>query len=252
MDQPLVTIITPSFNQAAFIEKTISSVMNQDVKGVQHIIMDGGSTDGTVDILRRNPHLQWFSEKDGGQGDAVNKGLKLAKGKIIGWINSDDYYFENILGAVANAFEDEQVMWLVGNLVEVDHVRNCTRHVKSPLPSYDALVENPDIVKQPATFFRRSFLEEVGALDPGLHMVMDYELWLRLSRKSTPYMLDRDLANFVIHKNQKTSTKNIVRQMKEIKKVLLAEGVSKRIISGIMWRKRKSLLKRYIKDLIGA
>ena len=90
--QPLVSVVTPSFNQAAFIEETIQSVLKQDYPHIEHIVVDGGSTDGTVDILQRYPHLRWISEPDCGQSDALNKGFAMARGEILGWLNSDDTY----------------------------------------------------------------------------------------------------------------------------------------------------------------
>ena len=99
-----ISIITPSFNQARFIEQTILSVLRQDYPCVEHIVVDGGSTDGTIDIMRRYPHLIWSSEADNGQADALNKGLSKATGDIIGWINSDDYYADNIFAEVEGSF----------------------------------------------------------------------------------------------------------------------------------------------------
>ncbi len=100
----LVSIITPSFNQAQFIEQTIKSVQNQDYKNIEHIIIDGGSTDGTIDILKKYSGIKWISEKDNGQSDAINKGFSTANGEILAWLNSDDYYDENIITKVVEYF----------------------------------------------------------------------------------------------------------------------------------------------------
>src|ERR1700679_4321961 len=117
--ESMITIITPSYNQAAYIEQTIQSVLRQDYARGEHIVMHGGSTDGTVDILNRYPHLIWRSEKDRGQADALNKGLALAKGDIIGWINSDDYYQEDIFSSVVEHFQTTGASWLVGRQADV-------------------------------------------------------------------------------------------------------------------------------------
>jgi glycosyltransferase involved in cell wall biosynthesis len=116
---PLISIITPSFNQGAYIEQTILSVLHQDYGHVEHIVVDGGSTDATLDVLRRYPHLKWVSEKDRGQADALNKGLALAKGDIIGWVNSDDYYQDNIFGSVVGHFRATSMMGRKPSFVQV-------------------------------------------------------------------------------------------------------------------------------------
>src|ERR1700691_3409482 len=105
ISDPMISIITPSFNQGAYMEQTIQSVLNQHCGRVEHIVVDGGSADDTVDILKKYPHLIWVSEKDRGQADALTKGLALAKGDIIGWVNSDDYYQDNIFAAVVSHFQ---------------------------------------------------------------------------------------------------------------------------------------------------
>src|SRR5688572_1037654 len=97
---PLVSIVTPSLNQGRYLDEAIRSVQGQDYPRLEHVVVDGGSTDETLDVLRRHPHLRWVSEPDGGQSDAVNKGFRLARGEIFGWLNADDYYLP---GAVAAA-----------------------------------------------------------------------------------------------------------------------------------------------------
>ena len=111
-----LSILTPSYNQGDFIEKNINSVMNQDWDDIEHIILDGGSTDNTLSILKKYPHLKWVSEPDEGQADALNKGLQMASGDIVGWINSDDYYEANIFREVITIFENEPVKWVIGNI----------------------------------------------------------------------------------------------------------------------------------------
>jgi glycosyltransferase involved in cell wall biosynthesis len=222
--RPLVSIITPSFNQAAFVEQTILSVVNQRGVNIEHIVVDGKSTDGTVDILRRYPHLNWISEADRGQTDALNKGLARASGEIVGWINSDDYYVDNILSDVAQAFRDPGTQWVVGNLTFVYEATGEHIETHSPPINLAALLADPDIVRQQPTFFRRDFLMHAGGWDPRYHMIMDYELWVRLARISTPRMIDANWAYFRIHDAQKTSRGNLLRQLRELVQVMRREG----------------------------
>lgn len=197
------SIITPSYNQGSFIEQTILSVVNQPGIEKEHIVMDGGSNDETVAVLKKYPHLKWVSEKDKGQADALSKGIKLATGDIVGWINSDDYYEQGIFESVAKHFEDPKVMWVIGNLSYVyDDTQEVIADV-SPQVTYQRLVSDPDIIRQPPTFFRREFLLRVGGWNPDYFLVMDYDLWLRLAKEYTPKMVDETWAYFRMHALQK-------------------------------------------------
>ena len=175
-----VSIITPSYNQAQYIEQNIQAVARQGSAEVEHIVVDGGSTDGTVDILKKHSHIIWVSEADGGQADALNKGLAKASGEIIGWLNSDDLYVEGILPEVVDEFRSSSVQWVIGNLTTLYEATDSWVARRSPVIDHDALLENPDIVRQQPTFFRRSLLDKCGAWDARYHMTMDYDLWVRL------------------------------------------------------------------------
>lgn len=245
-----LTIITPSFNQSAFIEQTIKSVQEQDYDNFEHIIIDGGSRDETVTILNRYSHLKWISEKDNGQADALNKGLARATGNILGWINSDDYYERNIFQVVLKHFSDPSTMWIVGNLSYVDEDGTCFFQVRSPEISYERLLRNPDIVRQPPTFFRRSFLERVGGWDRTFSMVMDLDLWIRLAKLSTPKMLDENIAYFRVHSHQKTSPSNMRRQTREICRVLRREGVPWHGRGRVCLKKQWQAFKAYSRMLL--
>jgi glycosyltransferase involved in cell wall biosynthesis len=227
----MISVITPSFNQGAYIEQTIRSVLHQDYGRVEHIVVDGGSTDDTVDILNRHPHLIWVSEKDRGQADALNKGLALAKGDIIGWINSDDYYQDNIFASVITHFQSTDAKWLVGNLANVFDGESAVVFRQSPKVTFDALVRDPDIVRQQPTFFRREALWSVGAWNTDRYMVMDYDLWVRLAKASPPTMVNEDWAYFRNHVAQKSGHANILRQSAEITAILRREKVASRLIA---------------------
>lgn len=242
------SIITPSYNQGPFIAQTIQSVANQPGIEKEHIVMDGGSNDETIEVLKKYPHLKWASEKDKGQADALSKGIKLATGDIVGWINSDDYYEEGIFESVARHFEDPQTMWVIGNL---SYVYDSTQEViadVSPQVTYQRLVSDPDIVRQQPTFFRKEFLLRVGGWNPAYFMVMDYDLWLRLAKESTPKMVDETWAYFRMHALQKTSYTNVLRQSREINQLLKRERVGLGIRLGIRARKRITWLKGVVKS----
>ena len=185
-----ISVITPSFNQGKFIEQTIQSVLNQNFPNFEHIIVDGGSTDGTIEILKKYPHLKWISEKDKGQSDALNKGFRLATGEIIAWINSDDWYEPDTFFAIGKFFEENQYKNIVMgdcNLVDengkiFDRVINYERGFEE-LKNYRV---SRSIPTQPAIFFKKKLLEEFGMLDIHLKYVMDYDLWMRFAKNRKP------------------------------------------------------------------
>jgi glycosyltransferase involved in cell wall biosynthesis len=205
-------VITPSYNQSQFIEQTIKSVLNQDYSNFEHIVMDGGSTDGTIEILKKCPHLKWVSENDGGQAEALNKGLKLAQGDIIAWINSDDWYESDIFKTVATFFINNPAKKIVMsncNLVDengiiFDRVINTER-------SFDELKNywvGRSIPTQPAVFFKRELLDEFGYIDNSLFYTMDYDLWMRFAQKYKFDHLNVTGANYRFHNAAKIGDQN--------------------------------------------
>jgi len=200
-----ISIITPSYNQAEFIERTIQSVLNQ--KGnfeLEYIVIDGKSTDGTLSILKKyEKRLKWISEKDQGQTDAINKGLRMATGEIVAFLNSDDTYISGTLQKVANLFQqNSQTMWTYGkckiineNDQEILHFITKIKNFLLKHYSYFKLL-CINFISQPATFWRHEAIQKIGLLDTKQHYVMDYEYWLRLGEKFTPKVINSDLANF--------------------------------------------------------
>ncbi len=188
MEYPLVSIITPSFNQAAFLEKTIQSVLNQDYPNLEYWVIDGGSQDGSVEIIRKyeTQLAGWVSEKDQGQADAINKGLARATGEFVAWLNSDDLYYPN---AIAEAVEALQkctecafVYSDVNSIDENDQVFNQMRYQDWGLTDLMRF----RIIGQPSVFMRRQTLEQAGHLDTSYHYLLDHHLWLRLAVVSKP------------------------------------------------------------------
>ncbi len=204
---PFFSVITPSFNQAAFIEQTIASVLQQKDQAFEHIVIDGGSKDGTVEILKKFPHLSWVSEPDRGQAHALNKGLARAAGKIIAWINSDDWYEPGAFSAVANFFnEHPDAKIVMGDCNLVDERGNKTGHIVNAARGFNELKKywkGKSIPTQPALFFWRELIEECGPADESLFYAMDYDLWMRFARKHRFHRLERTLANYRFHPKAK-------------------------------------------------
>lgn len=183
----LVSIVTPSYNQARYLEQTILSVQNQTYRPIEHIIIDGGSTDETIAILKKHEsnsvdiQLKWISEKDRGQGHAVNKGLKLTRGEIIGWINSDDVYFsKDVVECVVRQFtENPDVDIIHGDVAKIGE--NNLIHFIWCIPEFDydrMYVDGK--VSQPTVFFRSRVFAQHSIREDLL--ALDYELWLRLGK----------------------------------------------------------------------
>ncbi len=182
---PTISVVTPSFNQARYLRETLASVAAQTYPAHEHIVMDGGSTDGSVEVLREwgpRPGFQWHSGRDRGQSDAINKGVALATGEIVGWLNSDDLLYDGALDAIARAFAaqpDAGVVYGTGEKMDPEG-----RTVKIiPAVPYDARrLRSAFYVLQPSMFFRRALFQQVGGLDENSHYAMDWELLLKLAR----------------------------------------------------------------------
>jgi glycosyltransferase involved in cell wall biosynthesis len=182
--QPLVSVITPSFNQARYLEATIKSVLSQDYAPIEYILIDGASTDSSVEIIKKyaDSFAYWVSEKDSGQAEAINKGLARATGEIAAWLNSDDYYLPDTVSAAVRAFKDNPDAAMVyGDMLAVDEQGQAINILKYRHLSLDDLLCF-QIIGQPSVFFRRAALESSGLLDTSYHFLLDHHLWLRLAQ----------------------------------------------------------------------
>jgi len=208
---PRITLITPSFQQAEFLEECLASVHAQGYPALEHMVVDGGSTDGSVPIIQRHAeHLAWWcSEKDNGQSHAINKGLARATGEVFGWLNSDDALLPDALSRIGHAFEADPDMTLLSGRRLV----RSSAQVDTPLPLEDA--SDPESfflaprINQQSTFYRMDVVRAAGGVEEKLHFVMDYELWSQVLFRNgvegvriEPW----DLAIFRSHPQSKTNT----------------------------------------------
>lgn len=181
----LVSIVTPSYNQAPYLEQTIQSVLGQDYARLEYLVIDGGSTDNSVEIIKQYADrlAYWISEKDRGQAEAINKGLARAHGDILAWLNSDDYYLPGTIASVVRCFdENPDVVLVYGDMLAVDgHGQPINVLKYSQLSLEDLLCFQ--IVGQPSVFFRRSAFERTGPLEPTFHFMLDHQLWIRLAQQ---------------------------------------------------------------------
>lgn len=209
---PLVSIITPSFNQSGFLKSTIESVLAQDYPRLEYIVVDGGSTDGSVEVIKAYAHrlAWWVSERDQGQTDAINKGFARAKGEILAWINSDDTYNPGAVGcAVKCLMENPQAALVYSDCDYIDEQGRVIGRFPAAQTDYARLRRGYVHIPQQTMFFRSRYWREVGPLDPTFYFAMDYDLWTRLAaRAPLKYIAGQTWANFRLHASGKTTTED--------------------------------------------
>ncbi len=226
---PTISIVTPSFNQGEFIEETIRSVLSQDYPCIEYIVIDGGSTDNTLEILGKyKDRLTWISEPDKGQADAINKGFRKAKGEILCWLNSDDLYEAGaVRRAVEYLFDNPDTMMVYGAGNEIDGNGNFLRRFPT-LKEFDLskLIHVCDYILQPATFFRKTVFDEIDMLDTELRWCMDWDLWIRIGGHFRVSYIDYVVANSRVYADTKTRSGGMDR-LKEIVSVMRKYGSKK-------------------------
>jgi len=230
IEYPKISIITPSYNQGEYIEQTILSILNQNYPNLEYIIIDGGSTDCTVEIIKKYDAsiTYWVSEKDRGQSHAINKGLLIASGDIINWLNSDDYYEPGSLFKVAEAFQKTQKIHailgrtrIVGG--EYEQISKTEYRENDPFFNFSKAR-----IDQPSTFFSKEFYSKIKELNEDLHLAMDLDLWLKFLlyyKNENIFEINSILANFREHKDSKTV--NFRKKMVVERASLLNEVVKK-------------------------
>jgi glycosyltransferase involved in cell wall biosynthesis len=205
---PRISIVTPSFNQGRFLERTILSVINQNYPNLEYIIIDGGSTDGSREIIKKyvNYLTYWTSRKDGGQSEAINNGFKRSTGDVLAWLNSDDVYLPGTLNAVGRLFEADRLTGVFyGNLVHIDEHDNLINMIKDIPFNKRAFLYWGNDINQSAAFFRRTPFFEIDMLREHLHYGMDYDLWFRMIRADVKFVyVPSLLAAARIHSGAKT------------------------------------------------
>ncbi len=223
-----VSVVTPSFNTGRFIAAAVQSVLAQDYPQLEYVVMDGGSTDQTLDVLKSlGERVSWISEPDAGQADAINRGFSRTSGEILGWLNSDDTYAPGAIGVAADYFQAHPDVALVyGNADFIDstgarigrcaHVEPFSRH---------RLMHYSDFIVQPAAFFRRSAFEAVGGLDASLNWAMDYDLWIKLARRFKVAYLPHVLAQYRWLSDNKSAVGGWAR-LQEVERVSRRHGIA--------------------------
>ncbi len=248
---PVVSIITPSFNQAQFLERTIQSVLVQDYPRIEYAIVDGGSTDDSVDLIKKYQSriAWWVSEQDKGQTDAINKGFNRASGDILAWINSDDTYHPGaVTAAVKYLMEHPDVAMVYADCDFIDEQDRVIGKFNSAQTDYRRLREGYVHIPQQTMFFRAKYWKELGPLDPSFYFAMDYDLWTRIAAKAQlKYLPGNVWANFRIHSSSKTNVDD-ERGWREMLRVHYRDGggffspiVAKyyiRKLVGPLWKRR--------------
>ncbi|MFH1727657.1 MAG: glycosyltransferase family 2 protein [Pseudomonadota bacterium] len=210
MNTKKISVITASFNQGKYLKENIKSVLNQNYQNFEHIIIDGDSKDETIEILKKYDHLNWISEKDTGQAEAINKGFKMASGDIIAWLNSDDYYEPGTFTKIAKLIDCEKDRHVaMGDCNLVDEKGKFMRVFDNrELGFYDLLHYwvSHSVPSQPSVFFCRHIIHEFGYLDEKLTYALDYEFFLRIAQKYRFFHYKEVFANYRFHAESKSVT----------------------------------------------
>lgn len=238
---PLVSIVTPSYNQASFLPDTIQSVLAQDYPRLEYIIVDGGSTDGSLPIIQQHASklAWWVSEPDQGQTDAINKGFARASGEIFAWLNSDDtYQLGAITQAVRALLAHPEAAMVYGDANLIDELGKTFGRFPARQTGLKQMLRGSVHIPQQAAFFWARYWKQVGPLDPTFHFAMDYDLWVRLAKLAPLFYVPRLWANFRLHGEGKSVIMDD-RCYPEMLRVLQREGGGKISLLRLRWLIRR-------------
>lgn len=246
-----LSVITPSYNQGRFLIDCISSVKSQNYRNIEHIIIDGASSDSTLDILKKTTGIKWISEPDNGPAHALNKGFAMATGEVFGWLNSDDYYEENALAIIMDKFNSSlDVKIVTANLTFVDINKNLLLETKSDMLNLKTLIHNTaDIVRQPSTFFLNELFYKVGGIDESFKCAFDYDFFIKIFKLEKINYIDELVAYSRDYPD--TITRRLLkRQGYEIIKISLKNGgrIFDRVILHNLFRKILGIKREINKD----
>jgi glycosyltransferase involved in cell wall biosynthesis len=204
---PSISIVTPSFNQGRFIEETIRSVLLQGYPNLEYIVVDGGSTDNTLEILNKyDGFITWISEPDDGQTDAINKGLKLATGEIVAYLNSDDVYEPEAFLKVAQLFcQEKKISMVYGDIIHIDEGSHFIEIYRPGTIRLEEYLGCGVYLPQPTVFFRKRVMEEIGFFDKSLNLAMDFDYWMRIFLRFKTQYIPVSLAAARMYPNAKSS-----------------------------------------------
>lgn len=234
---PKISIITPVYNRVGMLEQTMQSVLNEHYSNLEYIIIDGGSTDGTVDLIKYyaeraekgefgNVEFKWLSEKDDGMYYAIMKGMKMASGEVVAWLNSDDMYHKNALQIVGHIFAQlPQVEWLTGTPTLYNAEGLCAKTFHTKYWSWERF-KRGDFrwLQQESTFFRRELFNRVGGLNLEYKLAADFELWCKMFQETKLYSVNTILGGFRQHGNQ-LSVEGVGRYEAEVKTICEKYGI---------------------------
>jgi glycosyltransferase involved in cell wall biosynthesis len=238
---PKISIVTPCYNSERYLEETILSVLEQNYPNLEYIIIDGGSTDGSVDIIKKYQHklTYWISEKDKGMYDALQKGFAISTGEIMAWINADDLYYKKSFFIISELFQNfPEINWLVGAGSHIDENGRCISIGKSyKFTKYDFLMGNFKWIQQESCSWRRTLWEKAGShLNTLFRYAGDFELWVRFFRSEQLYVTDSLIGGFRLRSNNQLSLEGMDKYLAEAKSILSSEIITK---------KDKGVIKQY-------